>query len=232
MLVDADLRLGDLQYVVGSEHPLTLDEAVSDPARLDQLKPDGTRPAFLAAPKRLELSEAVGDGLVRAIDRAGKRFDIVVANTSSHWDERLVQLLERSFRVVSLVDQRASSLRTGKHVLEMCARCGIATNSFVFAVNRSAKGALFSAFDVACSLGGLQVIELKDGGKEVDELLGAGLPADLIEARNELCLSLGDALAGLLPGSAEETSRESAEPAARTKRFSFGRKRRKGAACL
>ena len=231
LLVDADFQLGDLQYVVGSEQPLTLDEAMSDPSKLEQLKPDGRRPAFLAAPRQLELSEAVEDGLLRAIDRVGKRFDIVVANTSSHWDERLAQLLERSSRVLFLVDQRASSLRTSKHVLEMCARCGIATGTFVFAVNRCSKGALFSSFDIACSLGASRVVELKDGGKEVDELLGAGLPADLIDAQNELCLSLSEALIGVLPGSAEAASSEPAEPTVRAKRFSFGRKKRR-AACL
>lgn len=230
-LLDADLQFGDMQYLVGIEDPLTLDDAASDPALLDRLRPDGARPALLAAPKRLEQSEVMGDGLARTLDRMGSRFDLIIANTSSHWDEQLAQLLERSSRVLFIVDQRASALRASKHALEMCSRCGIATSPFVFAVNRCAKGALFSSFDVACSLGGSQVVELKYGGKEVDELLGAGLPFDLIRERNELCLSLERVLVDLIPKDGEEPPKSVAERQARAKRFSFGKRRRR-AACL
>ncbi|WP_139650930.1 AAA family ATPase [Raoultibacter phocaeensis] len=229
LLLDADLQFGDMHYITGCEHPLTLDDAASDASRIDRLDADGAEPALLAAPRRLEQSEVLGEGLIAAVDRASSRFDIVVANTSSHWDERLAQLLERSSRVLFIVDQRASSLRASKHALEMCSRCGIATSPFVFAVNRCAKGALFSSFDIACALGGSHAVELKDGGKAVDELLGAGLPLDLIKERNELCLSLERMIVDMMPSG--DAVKSTPGVSAKTKRFPFGR-RRKGAACL
>lgn len=231
LLLDADMQFGDMHYLTGAENPLLLDEVAADRAKLEKLVSDGLRPALLAAPKRLEQSEVVAGGLSHVIDEVSNRFDAIVVNTSSHWDESLAQLLERSSQVLFLVDQRAVSLRASKHALEMCSRCGIATTPFVFAVNRCSKNALFSSFDVACSLGGTRAVELRDGGKEVDELLGAGLPLDLIDSRNDLCLSLERVLLDLLPSDAEGFASGAPGFPARSRRFSFGRRRGR-AACL
>lgn len=231
LLLDADMQFGDMRYMAGVENPLTLDEVVADQTKLEKLVSDGRHPALLAAPKRLEQSEFAGESIARILEQASASFDVVIVNTSSHWDESLAQVLERSSHVLFLVDQRAVSLRAGKHALEMCSRCGIATTPFVFAVNRCAKNALFSSFDVACSLGGSHAVELKDEGKEVDELLGAGLPLDLIGSRNDLCLSLERVLIDILPGNPENPEHSTAPVPGRAKRFSLGRKGRR-AACL
>ena len=231
LLLDADLRSGDLHYLVGDEKPLSIDEVAAGSLGIEQLNRREGHPALLAAPRRLEQSEVLAGELLHIIDRAEACFDVVVVNTSSCWDEQLVRLIERSTHVLFVVDQRASSIRTSKHVLDMCSRCGVATNTFVFAVNRCGKGALFSSFDVACSLGGSNVAELDDGGAEVDELLGAGLPIDLINARNELCLSLERVLVGMMPELDDATTGNGSARSARAKRFAFGRRRR-GAACL
>lgn len=231
LLLDADMQFGDMGSMAGIEAPLSLDEVAADPAKFETLVPDGRYPALLAAPRRLEQSESVGESLSRIIERANAAFDVVIVNTSSHWDEPLAQVLERSSHVLFLVDQRAVAIRAGKHALEMCSRCGIATTPFVFAVNRCTKNALFSSFDVACSFGGSRAVELKDGGKEVDELLGAGLPLDLIGSRNDLCLSLERVLVDILPGSSGASGRGCPRTPVRAKRFSLGRKGRR-AACL
>ena len=45
----------------------------------------------------------------------------------------------------------------------------------------------------------MPVFELKDGGADVEELLGAGSPAELMKTRNEFCTSLEQLLAKVLP---------------------------------
>ena len=212
LLVDADLQAGDMRRLVGEESPVAIDEV-------------------MAAPKKLEQSESVASGLSRVVDDASSLFDVIVANTSSHWDESLVQLLERSSHVLFLVDQRPTSLGLSKHVLEMCSRCGIATTPFTFVVNRCTKNALITSFEATCSLGGSRAVELKDGGKEVAELLGAGLPLELIGTRNDLCLSMEHVLIDILPGNAALGQAPPSSSPERTRRFFLGR--RKGrAACL
>ncbi|WP_278853535.1 P-loop NTPase family protein [Gordonibacter pamelaeae] len=142
--------------------------------------------------------------------------------------------LERCSKALFLVDQRPSSLRACRHALELCSRCGIATGPFLFAANRCAKGAPLTSIDVSCALRGAPAVELRDGGGEVEELLGAGQPLDLIAAKNDLCTSLEHVLVDLLPG-CEGRTLSLAEPsgARRERRFGRGRRRvgRRGAPC-
>ena len=102
------------------------------------------------------------------LDQLTARFDVVVANTGAAWAEQHALLLERSSKALFLIDQRPSSLRACQHALDLCARCGIATGPFLYAVNRCSKNALFTSIDVSCSLRGAHVFELKDGGGEAN----------------------------------------------------------------
>ena len=200
LLLDFDLQFGDAPALMGARQSLAIDELLAAPARIEQLRSEGASPALLAAPRHLEDSEAVVERAPALLDQLLARFDVVVANTGAAWAEQHALLLERSSKALFLVDQRPSSLRACQHALDLCGRCGIATGPFLYAVNRCSKNALFTSIDVSCALRGAHVFELKDGGSEVEELLGAGLPFDLIEARNDLCASLERLLQGVLPG--------------------------------
>ena len=77
-------------------------------------------------------------------------------------------------------------------------------------------------------------MELRDGGREVEELMGAGQPLDLISVKNDLCTSLEHVLVDILPG-CEGRSLRLAEPRAGKleRRFGRGRRRaRKDESCL
>lgn len=236
LLLDFDLQFGDVPALMGVQNPLTVDDVLAAPARLDQLRSDGRQPAVLAAPRHLEDSEAVVERAPQLLDQLTSRFDVVVANTGAAWAEQHALLLERSSKALFLVDQRPSSLRACQHALDLCARCGIATGPFLYAVNRCSKNALFTSIDVSCALRGAHVFELKDGGGEVEELLGAGLPSELLSSKNDLCASLEQALSAVLPGDGRAASR-SEEGAPRAAGFRLPvskrpRRRRKEAPCL
>ena len=62
------------------------------------------------------------------------------------------------------------------------------------------KGAPLSSIDVSCAMQGAHAVELREGGRDVEELLSAGMPLDLVADRNDLCTSLEQVLADLLPG--------------------------------
>ena len=80
------------------------------------------------------------------------------------------------------------------------------------------------------------LFELKDGGGEVEELLGAGLPFDLLASRNDLCASLERVLSGVLPGdrraAAPPEEGASRGPGFRLPVGKKPRRRRKEAPCL
>ena len=242
LLLDFDLQFGDMAEMLGAADPLTIDDVLAVPARIDALRADGRAPALLAAPRHLEDAESIAAQAPELLDRLSERFDVIVANTGAAWAEQHAVLLERSSKALFLVDQRASSLRACRHALDLCARCGIATGPFSYAVNRCAKGAAFTSIDVSCALGGAHVFELADGGRDVEELLGAGAPFELVDARNPLCASIERLLREVLPDAA---GLEAPDDAARRRRGGLRlrrpgksegpgrpRRRRKGEPCL
>ncbi len=199
LLLDFDLQFGDMAELVGVERPLRIDEVLKAPARLSGLKSEGNVPALLAAPVHVDSAEAVVDQAADLIDGLRTRFDIIVANTGAAWAEQHAVLLERASKVLFLVDQRQTSIRTTRRALDLCARCGIAVNPFVFALNGCGKGAPLTSMDVSCALKGAEVRELRDGGPDIEDLLAANAPLELLDCGNALCESLLSVLADMLP---------------------------------
>ena len=213
LLIDGDLQFGDAAELLGRADAPAIDEVLANPLLLDGLGEAGG-PALVAAPRRLEQAEELACQLPQLIDEASSRFDVVLVNTGASWSEAQAAAIERSACTLFLVDQRASSVRACRRALDLCSRCGIATGSFVFLLNRCAKGAPLSSLDVSCALQGAPVLELRDGGPAVEELLGAGLAPALAADRNDLCSSLTAVLADLLPaGGAARRESASAEEA-------------------
>ncbi len=230
VLVDADLQFGDMRYLLGDEQAPGLDDVIREPPRIARLHPNGLVPAFIAAPRRVEQSEEIAPHIPSLIENLKTQFDVIVINTGAFWTEQHLMLLESSSAALFILDQRPSSLRGCKQLLELCSRCGIATRSFSFVLNRCARNAPLTSIDVSCALQGARVMELHEGGREVEELLDAGMPLALIEARNTLCLSVEEMLITLLPKQ-DADQKGSSRPALSEKRFRFNRKRRK-VACL
>lgn len=202
MLLDYDLQFGDVAAMVGVEEPLRIDVALAHPDQLERELARDDRIAVLAPPSRLEAAEGVVRGLPELLDVLVGSFDVIVANTGAAWAEQHAALLERSSAALFLVDQRASSVRACKHALELCARCGIATGPFQFALNRCAKGAPLTSVDVSCALRGASVYELKEGGRDVEDYLSGGAAGELLDMRNEFAKSLEYVMRRLLPGGA------------------------------
>lgn len=99
-------------------------------------------------------------------------------------------LLERDSKSLFLVDQRPTSVNATKKALDLCNRCGIPTGSVIFAINRCSKHALFTSVDISYALQGAQVAEIMDGGIEVDEVMSAGIPFELLQSRNSFAVSI------------------------------------------
>ncbi len=232
LLLDFDLQFGDMREMLGAPEALSVDDLLEVPTRVAHLVEEGGRPALLAAPRRLEACDAVMGKAAYLLDSLAPRFDVIVANTGAFWIDLHALLLERASKALFLVDQRASSLSACKHAVDLCARCGIATNPFVFAVNRCAKGAFFSSIDVACAMQAAHAVELRDGGRDVEELLSAGMPLDLLAEHNDLCASIEQVLVDLLPHPPASGETRVAE-VVEASRGLFGRRKarkRKGAA--
>ena len=219
LLIDCDLQFGDVAEMVGVDDPLCIDTALAHPDQLERELANCGQFLVLAPPARLEAAEEVVGKLPALIDRLSGEFDAIVANTGSTWAEQHAALLERSSAALFIVDQRVSSVRACKHALELCARCGIATGPFQFALNRCAKGAPLSSIDVSCALQGAPVFELKEGGRDVEDYLSSGAAGELFETRNEFAKSLEQVMVRLLPGGNHRAiERDPSEPERRPRR--------------
>lgn len=190
LLLDADLQFGDLAYLMGDDAPLRCDELLESPLRIEGLACSEGVPALLAAPLRLERSEFVSARFKDLLDLLRPRFDAIVVNTGASWSDVHMRLLGESSNVLFLLDQRPSSIRACRHALELCASCGIASQGFLFAMNRCSRKALFSGADASSALQGVRVFELLDGGISVEEQLGCGNPMALFEAGNAFAHSV------------------------------------------
>ncbi|WP_251198142.1 P-loop NTPase [Anaerotardibacter muris] len=190
LILDADLQFGDLQYLLGYKHPLDTSDILMRPEQIETLLKVDTWPALLSAPARLEHSELIESRIAELLGYLKPHFDLIVVNTASFWSDLQIQLLEASNHVFFLLDQRPSSIRACNHALDLCARCGIATTSFSYLLNFCSKRSLLSALDVSCALKGAKVHEIRDGGAEVGELLGAGMAHKLAKLNNPFCASV------------------------------------------
>lgn len=207
LLLDADLQFGDLAYLTGCDDPLRADDLAESPLRVEGLASAEGMPALLAAPLRLERSEFVASSFKGLMGLLSPRFDVIVVNTGSFWSDVHMQLFGMSSNTLFLLDQRPSSIRACKHALELCASCGIASQPFLFAMNRCSRKALFSGADASSALQGVRVFEFLDGGIAVEEQLGCGNPMALFDSKNALAQSVEAFMDEAMP-----RSRESVEP--------------------
>ena len=226
LLLDADLQFGDLACLLGVESPLRIDELMESPLRVEGLSCNGKLPALLAAPKRLERSELVASCIPQIMELLRPRFDVIVVNTGASWGDSHISLLESSSNALFLIDQRPSSVRSCRHALELCSRCGIASQPFLFALNHCSKKALFSAADVSSALQGVRVFEFAEGGSVVEEQLGCGRPSDLVGCGNPLLQSIAAFMEEVLPGNTQAPESFS-EPASPSRKWGWGRWRRR-----
>lgn len=235
LLFDCDLQFGDTPHLMGVPQPTTADDVLADPERFEALaeeaEPNGV--ALLAPPPKLEQAEVVAAHLPQILDAAAALFDVIVVNTGASWSECQAVLIEQSDCSLFLVDQKASSVRACRHAVGLCERLGIATANFEYAVNRCGRGAPFTGIDVGCALQGAHVFEIKDGGPDVEELLGTGSMGDLMGSKNDLCLSVSAMLDELLPAGGKKARRgirKAVGQRAKGETASRRRRRRRGGA--
>lgn len=215
-LLDADLQFGDLGELTGDCARVPVEEVARDASALSAVRDEPL--VLIEAPRRLEAAEVVAASLGEVIDELLAQFDFVAVNTGAGWDEQRLMLLERSVTSLFLVDQRASSVRACRHALDLCLRCGVATSSFLLAANRCSRQAPFTSIDVSSALHGAHVAELSEGGREVEELLGAGMAEVLVASRNPLCASIDRLLDETMPSSGRGALSEGSALRAATQR--------------
>lgn len=233
LLLDADLQFGDMAYLLGRDSALSIVDLIEEPGRISQVTSEDGLPALIASPEFVEQSELVMNHMAEIIEFVKDFFDVVVINTGSFWTEQHAQIIESVDKTLFVLDQRPSSVRSCSRALTLCSRCGIAIQSFAYALNFCTRHALLTPLDISCAMQGVSVQEIKDGGKEVSELLGASLPKELLSTKNVFIQSVRDLCVSFLPeGERERFQEELDSERAQRKGNPFSSLRRRRVACL
>lgn len=201
LLLDCDLQFGMLRHVFAEEGHTTFEDVVADDFKLEKLARQAKAGSVtvIGAPEWLERSEVIEASVPGIASAATALFDVIVADLGADWSDMHASLVEMASCALFLVDQRSASIRTCRHAVELCRRMGMATGAFSFAVNRCSKAAPFTAFDVSCALGGVEVWEIHDGGFEVEELSSLGSMMELARSANPLARSVDALVQKILP---------------------------------
>ena len=149
------------------------------------------------------------------IDRGSVRRSFIKVNNELVLSRRKTVEPHKLLLLLPHCVQRSTCPHRLVHNADLCLRCGIATGSFLLAVNRCTRHAPFTSIDVSSALDGAHVAELADGGREVEELLGAGMAQSLVEASSPLCISIEGVLDELLPLASRPASAGVQAPLAR-----------------
>ncbi len=206
LVIDADLQFGDLAGLLGRSKPLTAEAAIVTDKEGENPDLFYEQPSLIVPGTKLLDQEFFSQRLSSLIKKYQSQFDLIIVNTASGWNESHATLIELCSKTLLLIDQRASSIHATVRVLEICEQCGIPCSSFLFVLNHCSKAAPLSSIDVSCALKGAHVIELREGGFQVEECMGCGRASELIKTAPDFCLSIGSMLDELLPPSLAENT--------------------------
>lgn len=143
-LVDADLQFGDVCLVLQLEPRFTVVNASAELHRLDRqlvssiLTEHHSGLKVLAAPVEPAFADDITTaGLLQIVEVLRSMFDYVIIDTASLLDELLLSLLEKSNRVLMVVDMDLPSVKNAKLALETLRLLKFPTSKIQLVLNRS-----------------------------------------------------------------------------------------------
>jgi pilus assembly protein CpaE len=151
LLIDLDLQFGDAALALSVTPKASISELAASAGRADVDKlnafvssEERTGLALLAAPKRPEEAEAVGQGeLSDLLDAARQAYDAVVIDTGPQFDRAMLSALDHSERLLMVCNPEVTSLKNVRIGLETIDRLGFPRERTSLVVNRvGATGAI------------------------------------------------------------------------------------------
>lgn len=191
LLLDCDFQLGNVADGFPENEVLAAEDLVADLSLLDKYE---GKLCVVRAPKSIEQADYLLANLKDIASRAADSFDVIICNTGANWSDAHAFLLQNSDRSLFLVDQRVSSVRGLKKVLELCEKLNLSNLNFIYALNRCSRKAALRAVDVEDALGVNKCFEIKDGSIKVEELFSAGCANELVREKSPVAVSVFEIL--------------------------------------
>jgi pilus assembly protein CpaE len=234
-LVDIDLQFGDAAGMLHVENHLlsiadlaTHGEDIENSLLDDVLATGPAEVRVLRAPSSPELAETITAAGLRSILRATARAHaVVVVDTPSHIDERVLEAFELADRILLVTSYNLSAVRGAKATLLLLEALGVDMDRVDVVLNHTRPRTNYRQEDIERILGRRILLDLPYDPR-VDPSLDSGTPIVLAQPRAELARKLV-ALARLIsaPGGAgADIAVELPAPAPPVyrRRFSLGRR--------
>ncbi len=225
-IIDADLQFGDLGFLcerdklfqtmgfgVG-QHNLDLSALGSDvvPVMYSIEKP--------------EYCEELSYGMKQLLFECRKNYDLVVINTSTTWSDMHADFITWCDGILLVMDQKSTSVRGGRSAKDLCMRLGAPTSKMFYVINGYSRANKISINDCAALLcvEPDAILELLDGGEQIEEAMSLGIPSSLIGSGNPLVESSNKAFEKLSSRLGIEIGKDASCATQQGKRWLFGRK--------
>lgn len=236
-LLDLDLSCGNAHAAFGLPAGTDLarlggDESGS-PDLLARLFVTAAPRVSLAGPcARPEAAELAAGHVGTLIEHARSAFDLVVADTSTTFTDAVALAAQAADRLLIVSDAREASIASVARASGLAVRLGVARTRIARLENRSDErgrgGPVAGRSEVG--LEAARIHRVREGGREVADLVASGCVTDLVEPGYAFSDSVAALLAQLLAElgrlpECEEARRAAEEPSSRGWRWPFGTRR-------
>jgi pilus assembly protein CpaE len=220
LLVDFDLQFGDAALTLAVAPKATISDLAASAGRVDADKLNAfvsadprTGLAVLAAPKRPEEAEAVGqDELAGVLQAARAGYDAVVIDTGPLFDRAVLAAIDNSDHLLLVCTPEVTSLKNVRLGLETIDRLGFPRERMSLVANRvGAKGGIDRG-DIERTLDAKIAYELPDD-TAVPASINRAQPVVIDEQASRFAGTIGDLRRNLFGENAEPA------PAARERRL-------------
>ncbi len=207
LLVDLDLRYGQLVYFLDVKPQYTIVEVIENADHLDRSYLQSLFYQYernlqlLPAPGRLEDAEMVTPeqlGKVLLYLKNLRTFSHILVDLGHHLDESSLKVLELSDQIIVVANQSIPALSNAKKLLELLKLLGLGSASLALWLNSWQKNGDLSEADIAGFLGQEIKGTISFGLRETMQSINEGQPLVKLEPGHAICRDLKRLAAFLL----------------------------------
>jgi pilus assembly protein CpaE len=159
LLVDLDLQFGDSSMMLGVAPRATIHDLAVDSGELDAEKLAGyvdlhqSGLGVLAAPLRPEDADAIDDHTLRRLLKVARAaYDVVIVDTSPHFDSAMLTALETTDTLLLICLPEVTALKNVRMAMKTLDRLSVDLNRLSLVLNREGMPAGLSAKEVEYAL--------------------------------------------------------------------------------
>ena len=205
-LVDLDLQFGDIGVTLNLDHTRSITEVIDATASLDAEALEdvmATGPGdikVLLSPISPELADLITAEHVKALfSEMRKAFDYIIVDTSSHLDERVLEVVEIANKVCVVTSLTIPAIKDAKLTLKVLESLNVDSGSTQLVVNRVDGFADFNRDSIETNLHQPVAVQIPHDQRIVGDSITRGQPFVTLHPEAEISRAVRELVARLVP---------------------------------